>query len=115
MPRHSRLVMLILVAMFAVAVPTAGAQTSPVGDQYQTEDPGGTTADDGGTAADDAGTAADNGVAPVEVSDVTSSATESLPFTGGQVALVALIGLALLALGCAGLAATRRRERSSAA
>jgi hypothetical protein len=104
MLRHSRLVMLVLVAMFVVAVPTALAQ-SPVADQYQTADPGSTG---------DNGTAAGGGSAssPVEVSDVSSSATKSLPFTGGQVALIALIGLGLLALGSAGLAVTRARGHS---
>ena len=109
MLRHSRLVMMVLVAMFVVAVPTALAQ-SPVADQYQTADPGGSTSGDTGTAA-----GGGNGSSPVEVSDVSSSATKSLPFTGGQVALIALIGLGLLALGSAGLAVTRGRGRSSAA
>jgi hypothetical protein len=106
MLRHSRLVMLVLVAMFVVAVPTALAQ-SPVADQYQTADPGSTG--DTGTAA---GSGSGSASSPVEVSDVSSSATKSLPFTGGQVALIALIGLGLLALGSAGLAVTRARGHS---
>jgi hypothetical protein len=103
MLRHSRLVMTILVAMFVVAVPTAMAE-SPVADQYQSAAPG------GGTAA-----TANDGSAAADVSDVSSSATDSLPFTGGQVALVALIGLGLLALGAAGLAITRTRGPGSTA
>ncbi len=37
----------------------------------------------------------------------------SLPFTGGQISLIALLGLGLLALGAAGVAASRRRGSSS--
>ena len=105
MLRHSRLVMTILVAMFVVAVPTALAE-SPVADQYQSA---------AGGTDDTAATSGDGSTAPVEVADVSSSSTDSLPFTGGQVALIALIGLGLLALGAAGLAVTRSRGPGSTA
>jgi len=104
MLRHSRLVLTILVAMFVVAVPSAVAE-SPVADQYQSAAAGG---------GNDAGTAANSG-AGTDVADVSGSTANSLPFTGGQVALIALIGLGLLALGAAGLAVTRGRGPSSTA
>ena len=118
MLRHSRLVMMVLVAMFIVAVPTALAQT-PTADQYQTVPPGGGTepTDDSGTAPTDESGAApadDSGNAPVDVTNATNADTGSLPFTGGQVSLIALIGLGLLALGVVGVAATRRRSSPTA-
>lgn len=127
MLRHSRLVMMVLIAMFVVAVPTALAQT-PTADQYQVVPPGGDTdpVDDGGAGpADDSDTAPtdDSGAAPADDSgnapvDVTASnagdGSGNLPFTGAQVSLIALIGLALLALGMVGLAATRKRGASTA-
>jgi hypothetical protein len=105
MLRHSRLVLTILVAMFIVAVPSASAQSSPVADQYQSAAAGG----------DDAGTAAANSGGGTDVADVSGATANSLPFTGGQVALIALIGLGLLALGAAGLAVTRGRGPSNTA
>jgi hypothetical protein len=102
MLRSTRLVMIVLIAMFAVAVPTAVAQ-SPLGDQYTAP----LSSDDGSAAA------ADNGSAPVAVRDLTSSQADSLPFTGGQISLVALIGLGLLAIGTVGIASTRRRTSAT--
>jgi hypothetical protein len=140
--RQSRFFMMVLVAMFVVAVPTAVAQT-PVADQYDVVVPGGGDAptdisgdaptDDSGDApddiagdapADDSGSAptdiagsapADGGgTAPVSVDKASSAAPGSLPFTGAQVSLVALIGLGLLALGVVGAAVARRRGASVA-
>lgn len=140
--RHSRFVMMVLVAMFVVAVPTAVAQT-PVADQYDVVSPGGGTdpsdisgdapgdgsgsdpddiagvspGDDSGSAPSDvAGNApADGGAtASVSVDRSSSAARGSLPFTGTQVSPVALIGLGLLALGVVGAAVARRRGSSVA-
>lgn len=104
MLRHTRLVLTILVAMFIVAVPSASAE-SPVADQYQSAAAGG----------DDTGTAAANSGSGTDVADVSGATANSLPFTGGQVELIALIGLGLLALGAAGLAVTRGRGPSNTA
>ena len=120
MLRQSRLILMVLVAMFVVAVPTAVAQT-PATDQYQTpppDDSGTGPADDSGTGpADDSGTgpAADSGASPVTVQRPARGGTAGLPFTGGQVSLIALIGLVLLALGAAGFAVARGRKTSAAA
>ncbi len=136
--RHTRFVMMVLVAMFVVAVPTAVAQT-PVADQYGDiapgggDDPAAISGDDSGSApddvsgvapSDDSGTApsdaagsapADGGAtAPVSVDKASSAAPGSLPFTGTQVSPVALIGLGLLALGVVGAAVARRRGASVA-
>jgi hypothetical protein len=134
--------MMVLVAMFVVAVPTAVAQT-PVADQYDVVSPGGGTdpsdvagddsgsdpddiaGDDSGSdpddiagvsLGDDSGSApADGGAtAPVSVDRSSSAAPGSLPFTGTQVSPVALIGLGLLALGVVGAAVARRRGSSVA-
>ena len=103
MLRSARLVMMVLIAMFVVAVPTAVAQ-SPVGDQYAT--PRSTA------LPRRAATARRRGAAPVQVREITGAQADRLPFTGGQISLIALIGLALLALGAAGLASSRRRAIS---
>ena len=108
MMRNLQIFLMVMVAMLLVAVPTAVAQTPP-DDQYKpSQGPVGVPgtpvedgddgaiapADDGGTApADDAGTA---------------PATSGLPFTGGEISLIALIGLGLLAVGMAALAISRR-------
>ncbi len=119
MLRHSRLVMMVLIAMFIVAVPTALAQT-PVADQYETVPPGGDTepTDEGGMGPTDEGDAAPTdeggGNAPVDVANASPADTDSLPFTGGQVSLIALIGLGLLALGVLGRAGTHRHGASPA-
>ena len=106
MMRHVRLVMSVLAAVFAVAVPTALAQT-PVADQYETTQ----TGDVAPTAVAGDGDVAPNGdegrARPVAVPTASRAEIGSLPFTGGQVSLLALIGLGLLALGAVGLAATR--------
>jgi len=106
MLRPARLVMMVLVAMFIVAVPTAVAQ-SPVADQYATPD-------DGGAAGTAPAAAQDGGATPVQVRKITAAQADELPFTGGQMSLIALIGLALLALGAAGLASSRRRTSAHA-
>jgi len=102
MLRSARLVMMVLIAMFIVTVPTAVAQ-SPVADQYAVPDDSGA-----GPANDAAAAGGDSGAAPVQVRELTSDQARQLPFTGGQISLIALIGLALLALGAAGLASSRR-------
>jgi len=114
MLRSARLVMMVLLAMFIVAVPTAAAQ-SPVSDQYSTsDDPGATSAGGGGAAQGDGSGGNGTGAAPVQVRDLTAAQGKALPFTGGQISLIALIGLALLALGTAGIASTRRRASATA-
>ena len=117
--RAARLLMMVLIAMFIVAVPTAVAQ-DPVTDQYATpvDDGGELPADDGGAAPiDDEGGAApaedEGGAAPVQVREVTAVQAKGLPFTGGQISLIAMIGLGLLALGAVGIATTRRRASAS--
>lgn len=131
MLRTFRLVMIVLVAMFIVAVPTTAMAQSPTTDQYQNVPPGGHNpvddggslptddglADDGGSApADDGGSAPadDGGSAPVDVANAPSATSGKLPFTGGQMSLIALIGLGLLALGVVGLVASRRRDAAAA-
>lgn len=112
MLRTTRLVMMVLIATFVVAVPTAMAQ-SPVGDQYALPaDSGAAPTGDGGSVAGDGGS---TGAAPVQVRELTADQAGSLPFTGAQISLLALIGLALLVIGAAGLAASRRRASASAA
>ena len=116
MLRFTRLIMMVLVSMFAVAVPTAVAQ-DPVTDQYETpvDESGAAPADDeGALPADEAGAAPaeDAGAAPVQVRSVQAS-NNQLPFTGGQISLIALIGLGLLALGAAGVATTRKRPAAT--
>ncbi len=117
MLRSSRIVLMVLVAVFVVAVPTAVAQT-PVGDQYQTDDTvppddfGNGPAEDSGNAPAET-SAAVGGSAPVEVRSAARAGTDSLPFTGAQVSLIALIGLGLLA-GGVGLAMARRRGSPTA-
>ena len=106
MLRSARLVMMVLIAMFIVTVPTAVAQ-SPVADQYAVPD------DTGAGPADAAAAGGDSGAAPVQVRELTSDQAGELPFTGGQVSLIALIGLALLAVGAVGLASSRRRTSAA--
>ena len=108
MLRSARLVMMILIAMFIVAVPTAVAQT-PVGDQYAVpSDTGVAPTDDAAAAGGDSAAAP-----PVQVRELTADKAGELPFTGGQISLVALIGLALLAAGAIGLASARRRASAA--
>lgn len=109
MLRTARLVMIVLVAMFIVVVPTAVAQ-SPSSDQYAVPADSGAGA---GAADDVAGAGGDSGAAPVQVRELTGKQAEGLPFTGGQISLIALIGLALLAVGAAGLALNRRRTSAA--
>jgi hypothetical protein len=89
--------------MFVVAVPTAVAQ-SPLGDQYQTDEsvPGSSAA------------AAAGPEVAVDVQETSAGADGSLPFTGGQIALVALLGLGLVGLGVVGVAISRRHESPTA-
>jgi hypothetical protein len=93
---------MVLLAMLVVAVPTAAAQT-PLSDQYTTDE------SVGATAGDVSGTAA------VQVKKASKASTDSLPFTGGQIALIAGLGLALVALGIVGVTTTRRRGSSAIA
>ena len=109
MLRSARMVLMVLIAMFIVAVPTAVAQ-SPVADQYETPLDDGGAAPAGGEGAAPAG---DGGAAPVQVREITGAQADKLPFTGGQISLIALIGLAVLALGAAGLASSRRRTSAN--
>jgi hypothetical protein len=112
MLRPARLLMMVLIAMFIVAVPTAVAQ-DPGFDQYSTpvEDDRGAAPAGGGDGAAPAGEAG----APLQVREITGAQADKLPFTGGQISLIALIGLALLAAGAVGIAATRRRASASTA
>lgn len=119
MVRNLQMFLMVIVAMLLVAVPTAVAQTPP-DDQY-TPSQGpvgvpGTPVDDGGSApADDGGSAmADDGdSAPAEGAE-SAPATSGLPFTGGEISLIALIGLGLLAVGMAALAISRGRRGPTA-
>ena len=108
MLRPARLIMMVLLAMFVVAVPTAIAQ-DPVTDQYSAVDPGGAGAGDG------TGAGTTEGAAPVQVREITAAQADKLPFTGGQISLIALIGLVLLAAGAIAMAASRRRASATAA
>jgi len=128
MTRHLRLLGLICIAMLAlfVAPTVVGAQT-PVQNQYQVPPPAGTQAqnqlppDAGAAPADDDAAPADDDAAPaadagdrVPVAVQQGDAGGKLPFTGGSVPLVAMIGLGLLAAGLAVGAATRKRRASGA-
>lgn len=107
MLRTARMVMMVLLAMFIVAVPTAIAQ-SPVSDQYAVPN------DTGAGSADDAAAAGGGGgAAPVQVRELTGAQADGLPFTGGQISLIALIGLGLLAVGAIGLGLSRRRTSAT--
>ncbi|MDX6690402.1 MAG: hypothetical protein QOG15_1859 [Solirubrobacteraceae bacterium] len=114
MMRHLRLLGLVSIAVLALfAVPSTGVAQTPVQDQYAPAPD--TTTGDNGTAntndtanentsgADNAGNA---GTVAVEKAD----ANGTLPFTGGSVPLVALLGLGLLSVGLVGAAATRKRR-----
>lgn len=98
MSRSTRVVVLVLVATFALGAPSALAQ-SPLTDQYV-------------PASSGAAPTADVGTAPVQVREVP--ADDRLPFTGAQVSLVALLGLGLIAAGTLGVVATRRRSSATA-
>lgn len=100
--RYTKTVLLILLAMLVVAVPTAAAQT-PLSDQYLTDE----------SVAASAGTDDVSGTAAVQVRTASPASTDSLPFTGGQIALIAALGLSLVALGVAGVAMSRTRRSSS--
>lgn len=131
MMRHLRLLGLICIAMLALfAAPTVvGAQT-PVQNQYQVPPPAGAQnpagtqqlpPDAGDAPADDDAAPADDDAAPtadagdrVPVAAQQGDAGGKLPFTGGSVPLVAMIGLGLLAAGLAVGAATRKRRASGA-
>lgn len=120
------MVMMVLLAVFVPAVPTALAQT-PMADQYESisaptaaGDPtAGARLGEGAAPGAErvrrpvpaAGVAPAGGGAtrPVEIPDPSPADSHSLPFTGGQISLLALIGLGLLTLGAAGVAATGRR------
>ena len=104
MLRSARLVMMVLVAMFVLAAPSATAQ-SPIGDQYTAPT----------TSGAGAGAGAEAGAAPVQVREITNSQADKLPFTGAQISLIALIGLGLLAVGALGVASTRRRASATTA
>jgi len=91
--------------MFIVAVPVAVAQDA-LGDQYSTP------VADGSAGATDDGAAADTGAA-VQVRELSKAQEDDLPFTGGQISLIALIGLGLLAAGAVGIASTRRRTSTA--
>ena len=90
---------MLLLAMFVVAVPATAVAQTPLSDQYQTDEavPGA------------AGNAAVGGEVAVNSRTLSRGASEDLPFTGGQIALIALLGLGLVALGAVGVATTRRR------
>ena len=123
MLRTFRLVMIVLVAMFIVAVPTTAMAQSPTTDQYENVPPGGPDDggsipdDDAGAPVDDGGSAPadDGGSAPVDVANAPGATTGKLPFTGGQISFIALIGLGLLALGATARVASRKRDAAAAA
>ena len=96
---------MILLAMFVVAIPATAVAQTPLSDQYQTDEavPG--------AAGNDA---AVGGEVAVDPKTISRGATEDLPFTGGQIALIALLGLGLVALGAVGIATTRRRGSPTA-
>ena len=98
---------MVLIAMFIVAVPAAVAQ-SPTFDQYAVPDDGAVPGA-GDAAASRGGSPSGANAVPVQVRDLPAAKADKLPFTGAQISLIALVGLALLALGAAGHAVTRRR------
>jgi len=102
MLRSARSVMVVLVAMFVLAAPSAMAQ-SPLGDQYTAPSASGGSAGAGTSGA------------PVQVREIANSQADKLPFTGGQISLIAVIGLSLLAIGAVGVASTRRRASATTA
>jgi opacity protein-like surface antigen len=110
MMRHLRMLGLISVAMLALfTAPAMVSAQTPTQDQYEPA-PGSDNEPDnsgGGTnPTDDAGNA---GV------DVNAADTNGkLPFTGGSVPTVVVIGLALLAAGLLGTVATRKRSSAAA-
>lgn len=105
MLRHARLVLIVLTAMLVVAVPTAVAQ-GPLGDQYSTP-----VADDNAGATQ--GGAGEASGPAVQVRELSKAQSDDLPFTGGQISLIALLGLGLLAVGAVGVASTRRRASAT--
>jgi hypothetical protein len=92
---------MVVLAMLVVAVPGAVAQT-PLSDQYTTDESVGAAAADNSAAA------------AVHVRTAPKASTDALPFTGGQIALIAGLGLALVALGVVGVTTTRRRGSATA-
>ncbi len=110
MTRYLRLLGLIGIASLAFFIaPTVVSAQTPVQDQYQPAPDADTDpdADSGTDPADDAGDEADEAV-DVQAADSSGK----LPFTGGSVPLIALLGLALLTAGLIGTAATRKRRTS---
>jgi hypothetical protein len=115
--RHLRLLGLVSIAMLALfATPSAVVAQTPVQDQYE-------PAPDADTSpSDDSGNANDNTTDTADTADTadtgntvdvkTADANGKLPFTGGSVPLVALLGLGLLSVGLIGTAATRKRRSS---
>lgn len=103
---YSRTILMVLLAMFVVSVPAAAVAQTPLSDQYMTDEAVPGTAGGGGPAV--------GGEVPVDVKSISSASADKLPFTGGQIALIALLGVGLVALGVAGVATTRRRGSSTA-
>lgn len=103
---YSRTLLMVLLAMFVVSVPAAAVAQTPLSDQYQTDDAVPGTAGGSGAAV--------GGEVPVDVKSISSASAEKLPFTGGQIALIALLGVGLVALGVAGVATTRKRGSTTA-
>jgi len=110
MMRHLKFLGLISIAMLALfTAPTVvGAQT-PTQDQYEPDPDSDTDPDDAGGDTDPVDLA-DDGDEAVDVNQ--ADANGNLPFTGGSVPTVVLLGLALLAAGLLGMAATRKRRSS---
>jgi hypothetical protein len=114
MMRHLRLLGLVSIAMLALfATPSAVVAQTPVQDQYEPAPDANTSpSDDSGNANDNAADTANTADTGNTVDVKTADASGKLPFTGGSVPLVALLGLGLLSVGLIGTAATRKRRSS---
>ncbi|MGH2917213.1 MAG: hypothetical protein ACRDLS_01235 [Solirubrobacteraceae bacterium] len=111
MTRHLRLLGLLSIATLALFVtPAVVVAQTPVQDQYEPAPDADTDPGDDTGAADTDPDAAGGDQAPVAVQE--ADADGALAFTGGSVPLIALIGLALLAVGLVGAAASRKRRAS---
>jgi len=110
MTRHLRLLGLIAIAMLALlTAPAMVSAQTPVQDQYQPDPDADTDPDEDAGDTDPVDTTDPAGGA-VDVAEADADGT--LPLTGGSIPTVVLLGLALLAAGLLGVAATRKRRSS---